>query len=119
MPSAVAPARRCDDAAGGTTAPGQTTVAGGTACTGRDDADDRCDARRPRTGATVVVANASSTGQMAGPMTDQLAELGYTMGEPTSQIEGPDEPRGIDRLLQRRQQLRGGRPHVGATTWVD
>ena len=43
-----------------------------------------------RTGATVVVANASSTGQVAGPMSDQLEALGYTMGEPTSQVEGPD-----------------------------
>ena len=48
------------------------------------------DTDRVTDGATVVVANASSTGQVAGPMSDQLAELGYTMGEPTSQQEGPD-----------------------------
>ena len=45
-----------------------------------------------RAGATVVVANASSTGQVAAPMSEQLAALGYTMGEPTSQAAGDDYP---------------------------
>ena len=61
----------------GTAAPGATTVAPTTVAP-------------PKTGATVVVANASSTGQVAGPMSDLLGAAGYTMGEPTSQIDGPD-----------------------------
>ena len=71
-----------------TTIAGQTTIAGGTAAPGATTPTTA--ATETRGGATVVVANASSTGQVAGPMSDQLAELGYTMGEPTSQIEGPD-----------------------------
>src|SRR5688572_8114418 len=67
---------------GETAAPGST--AAGTATT------TAAATGRVTDGATVVVANASSTGQVAGPMSDQLAELGYTMGEPTSQEEGPD-----------------------------
>jgi hypothetical protein len=72
----------------GATAPGQTTTPGDPAVAGATTPTTAVP--DTRSGATVVVANASSTGQVAQPMSDQLAELGYTMGEATSQIEGPD-----------------------------
>jgi hypothetical protein len=72
----------------GPTTPGQTTVVGNTAAPGVTTT--AAAVTETRTGASVVVANASSTGQVAQPMTDQLAELGYTMGEATSQVEGPE-----------------------------
>ena len=67
---------------GGTVAPGQTTVQGGTA----GPTTPTTQAAETRSGATVVVANASSQGGVAAAMSDQLAELGYTMGEPTSDL---------------------------------
>jgi hypothetical protein len=74
---------------GGTTLPsvtiaGQTTVPGDTAAVGPTTPTTA--AAETRSGATVVVANASSTGGVAAAMSDQLAELGYTMGEPTSDL---------------------------------
>lgn len=70
----------------GDTVVGQTTVAGnGAAPTGAPTT-----AAMVRDGATVVVANASDTGGVAGAMTASLEELGYTMGEPTDQVEGDE-----------------------------
>lgn len=72
-----------------TTVAGVTPPAGGTSPQGAASTTPTTTAPT-RDGATVVVANASSTGQVAGPMSDLLGEAGYTMGEPTSQIDGPD-----------------------------
>ena len=78
---------------GGTTIPvaqpGETAAPGSTV-SGAATTIAAAQTGRVTDGATVVVANASSTGQVAAPMSDQLAELGYTMGEPMSQEEGPD-----------------------------
>lgn len=68
---------------GGGTVPGVTTP-------GATTPNPTSTVAPSKSGATVVVANASSTGQVAQPMSDQLAALGYTMGEPTSQVEGPE-----------------------------
>jgi hypothetical protein len=79
---------------GVTTAPGptvlgQTTVAPAAGATTAPTTT----APETRGGATVVVANASSQGGVAAAMSDQLGELGYTMGEPTSDLadEGLEE----------------------------
>ena len=80
--------------AGETTLPSAPTVAGETTVPGGTTAPTASPTSVPATreGATVVVANASSTGQVAAAMSDQLAELGYTMGEPTSDLaEAPLE----------------------------
>ena len=80
---------------GGTTLPVVTDVSGNTVPTtlpGQVTTPTAPAVTPPpsRIGATVVVGNASAASGVAAGMTEQLTELGYTMGAATDQAEGQE-----------------------------
>ncbi len=79
---------------GGATVSGVTIPGGGTAApiaSGQATTPISTGAGAPtRTGADVVVGNASAASGVAADMTQQLSDLGYTMGTATDQADGQE-----------------------------